>query len=146
MGCSAFPECKFTSNFERLEDGSIKITAPQEPQTLEEKCPKCGKQLRQLVGKYGPFISCSGYPECTYIKPTLANFKCPLCKSDVIQRTWKGKKFWGCSSYPECNFSVAGETEDTPCPKCKWPFLFKKYDKDGNVNLICANKDCSYKS
>lgn len=146
LGCSAFPDCKFTSNFERLEDGSIKITTPQEPQTLEEKCPKCGKQLRQLVGKYGPFISCSGYPDCTYIKPTLANFKCPLCKSDVIQRTWKGKKFWGCSSYPKCNFSVAGETEDKVCPQCKWPFLVKKYDKDGNVNLICANKDCSYKS
>lgn len=31
-----------------------------------ERCPKCGRALRKVNGRYGPFISCSGYPTCRY--------------------------------------------------------------------------------
>lgn len=29
-------------------------------------CPQCGKPLRQRKGAKGPFIGCSGYPNCTF--------------------------------------------------------------------------------
>lgn len=29
-------------------------------------CPKCGKGLRLINGKYGQFLGCTGYPECNY--------------------------------------------------------------------------------
>lgn len=29
-------------------------------------CPVCGKKLRKVNGKYGWFMSCSGYPSCNY--------------------------------------------------------------------------------
>lgn len=64
VGCLNYPECKFTSNFERLEDGSIKLIKIQEPKILDEKCPKCGEKLREVIGKFGPFVACSGYPKC----------------------------------------------------------------------------------
>ncbi len=144
-GCSNFPECGFTSNFERQDDGTIKLKT-ETPQVLEEQCPKCGKNLRQMVGRYGPFVSCSGYPECKYIQSVKAGFKCPFCKKgDVVQKNWKGKKFWGCGNYPECKFSVSGDIEETPCPKCKWPFLQTRTDKMGITTLNCANKECDYR-
>lgn len=145
LGCLGFPECTFTSNFERKEDGTIVLVETKTPQLLDETCPKCGKQLRQIVGRFGPFIACSGYPDCTYIKQTIASFKCPQDGGDVIKRTWKGKVFWGCSNYPKCTFSISGDIKDKPCPKCKKPYLLKKIDKSGTVTLVCDNKECGYK-
>ena len=43
LGCEGYPDCKFTGNFERLEDGSIKIIEKQQPELLDELCPKCGR-------------------------------------------------------------------------------------------------------
>lgn len=31
-------------------------------------CPKCGSKLIERKGKYGPFIGCTNYPKCKYIK------------------------------------------------------------------------------
>lgn len=145
LGCLNYPACDFTSNFKRNEQGEIELVKAAEPQMLEEKCPQCGKNLRQLVGKYGPFIACSGYPECKYIKYVKANFPCPVDGGEVVQRKWRGGTFWGCSNYPKCKFAVFGDIEEIPCPKCKLPFLVKKVDKQGNVTLFCSDKKCGYK-
>lgn len=145
LGCLNYPACDFTTNFKRNETGEIELVKPAQAQMLDEKCPQCGKPLRQLVGKFGPFVACSGYPECKYIKHVKANFPCPLDKGDVVQRRWRGGSFWGCSNYPDCKFAVFGDIEETPCPNCKLPFLVKKVDKQGNVQLFCSDKSCGYK-
>ena len=145
-GCNRYPECKFTSNFERLADGTIKLIKTEAPKMLDEKCPKDGSPLREMTGRYGPFIACSAYPKCKYIKPTTANFKCPTCdKGDIVQRFWKGKKFWGCSQYPNCKFTISGEIEQSPCPDCKTPYLLRRKSKDG-IMLKCADKECGFKT
>ncbi len=42
-----------------------------EPLKLKEKCPKCGSPLVERKGKWGkPFIGCSAFPKCKYIKKT----------------------------------------------------------------------------
>ncbi len=146
LGCLGYPECNFTSNFKRNEQGIIELVAAEKPKLLDETCPKCGSQLRELVGRYGPFIACSGYPECKYIKQNEAGFDCPQCgKGRIVERVWKGGKFWGCSNYPKCKFAIFDQIEVTPCPKCKLPFLIKKTDKDGNVTIYCSDKNCGYK-
>ncbi len=144
LGCLGYPECSFTSNFTRDEQGKIKLVKPEKPKLLEEKCPKCGNPLRQLQGKFGPFTACSGYPKCKYIKQNKAGFKCPQDGGDVVERVWKGGKFWGCSNYPKCKFAIFDQIEEKPCPKCKLPFLIKKVDKDGNITLRCSDKKCGY--
>lgn len=146
LGCMGYPECSYTANFKRLEDGTIEIVEQEAPKLLDEKCPKCGKPLRQLSGKFGPFIACSGYPECKYIKQTFAAFPCPLDGGQVAKKVWQGKPFWGCTNYPKCKFVVFGDIEETPCPQCKLPFLVKKFDKQGNMTLVCSSKECGYKS
>lgn len=144
LGCPGFPECKFTSNFTRDEQGNIKLS--EGPQLLEEKCALCTKPLRMVRGKFGLFKACSGYPECKYIHQEKASFKCPSCLTgDVVKRKWRGGSFWGCTNYPKCKFAVFGEIEEKPCPKCKLPFLIKEKDKEGNVKLRCSNKECGYK-
>lgn len=37
------------------------------------KCPKCGAEMREKTGRYGPFLGCSNWPRCNGIrdlKPT----------------------------------------------------------------------------
>lgn len=145
LGCEHYPECKFTTNFERDEQGVIKLVEAQKPQLLAEKCPQCGKPLRQMMGRFGPFIACSGYPECKYIYQHKASFPCPQSGGTLTRRSWKGKVFWGCSDYPKCKFTISGDIEEKECPKCKSPYLLKRIDAQGKVLLTCPNKSCDYR-
>lgn len=146
LGCNNFPKCTFTSNFKRNDAGQIELVAAPEPVVLEQTCPQCGKPLRKLIGKFGPFTACSGYPECKYILRETASFTCPQCKKgQIIKRRWRGGTLWGCNQYPVCQFAIFGDIQDTECPQCKAPYLLKKIDKNGTITLSCAQKDCSYK-
>ncbi len=86
----------------------------------DEKCPECGKPLIIKLGKYGRFYSCSGFPECKFIKPFVETIgmKCPACAEAsagrsgggevgevIVKRTRRGKIFYGCSRYPECHWA-----------------------------------------
>lgn len=144
VGCNLFPECNFTSNFTRKDDGSIELVTIEAPKMLEETCPQCGQPLRELVGRFGPFKACSGYPNCKYIHQEQAHFPCPLDKGIVIKKVWKKGTMWGCKNYPKCKFAVFGDIEEIPCPKCKAPFLVKKFAKDGTYKLVCNTKECGY--
>jgi DNA topoisomerase I len=146
VGCGNYPTCKFSSNFVREEDGTIKLVKAKEPELLDIKCPNCSKQLRKVMGKFGEFVACSGYPECKYIPQEKAKFPCPKCKGDIVKRKWRGGSFWGCGNYPKCRFAVFGEIEEKPCPKCKLPFMGKKADKTGKETVFCNDlKGCGHK-
>lgn len=144
LGCTGYPTCSFTSNFERSEDGTIKLVEAAAPKVLDELCPKCGKNLREVRGKFGMFIACSGYPDCSYIQQNKANFPCPKDGGDVVQRSWRGGKFWGCSNYPKCKFAVFSDIVQEQCPQCKQsPYLIKKVLKKGTT--ISCPSGCGYK-
>ena len=86
----------------------------QQEQQLEiiegEMCPECGKPLARRRGRYGPFIGCTGYPDCKYIKKTQVKtgVVCPLCgQGELVQRRGRGRSlFYGCERYPECTFTA----------------------------------------
>lgn len=61
IGCSDYKGgCKYT---ETLTSDRPKAVP------LDEKCPECGCQLIQRHNKKGePFIACTGFPKCRYIK------------------------------------------------------------------------------
>lgn len=145
LGCPGYPDCSFTSNFIRnTADNSIELAEKEKPLTLDIMCPQCGKPLREMMGRFGKFIACSGYPDCKYIHQNKAGFACPQDGGDVVERKWKGGTFWGCKNYPKCKFALFGDIEETPCPKCKAPALLKKVSSDGTVTLTCADKNCGY--
>jgi len=145
LGCSKYPECSFTSNFIRnATDGSLQLVQTQEEVVSDIKCPQCGRNLIQKFGKYGPFLTCPGYPECKYIHQESLGFPCPLCKGKILKRKWKGGSFWGCGNYPKCKFAIFGEVEEEKCPKCGALYLLVKKDKEGNVTLSCATQGCDF--
>lgn len=93
-----------------------------EPEYIGRECPKCGKELMIRFGRYGKFISCSGFPECRHTEPWLEKIgvTCPLDGGDVVERrTRKGRIFYGCANYPECDFTSWKKPIGTPCPNCK---------------------------
>ena len=147
VGCQDYPTCQFTSNFTRTETGDIQLVESKPIELLEKECPKCSKKLRKVLGKFGEFIACSGYPECKYIHQETAHFKCPLDNNgDITERKWRGGSFWGCSNYPKCKFAVFADIVNRACPKCKAPFLAKKTDRAGKENIFCNDvKGCGYK-
>jgi DNA topoisomerase-1 len=119
IGCSRFAEedggCKYIRNL----NGEVR----PEPEMLDEKCPECGKQLVRKVGRYGPFVGCSGYPDCRYIKkdpPKSLGITCPQCKQgEIVEKRTRFGLFYGCDRYPECDFAVSNPPlKDHPCPEC----------------------------
>jgi len=36
-------------------------------------CPKCGKRLIKKNGKYGPFLGCANYPDCSFVRNLKGN-------------------------------------------------------------------------
>lgn len=145
VGCSKYPECKFTSNFEKDEKGNIKLVAAPKEEEVDIKCPNCGKQLVRKIGRFGPFLACPGYPKCKYIHQDALKMACPECKGKIVKRRWRGGSFWGCANYPKCKFAIFGDVEEKPCPKCKKSkYLLIKKDKDKNIVYKCPNKECDY--
>ena len=96
-------------------------------------------------GRYGEFTSCSGYPDCKYVKQNFIGVKCPLCKDGelVEKKARKGNTFYGCSNYPKCKFTSANKPLAEKCPKCGNEHLVEKYLKSGPV-IACPNKECDY--
>jgi DNA topoisomerase-1 len=85
-------------------------------------CPDCGKDLVIRWGRYGKFISCSGFPECRHTEAWLEKIgvTCPKDGGDVVKRkTRKGRVFFGCGNYPNCDFTTWKEPLAIPCPNCK---------------------------
>jgi DNA topoisomerase-1 len=91
------------------------------PEPIGRACPTCGKELVIRYGRYGKFISCSGFPECRYTEPWLEKIGviCPKDGGDIVERkTRKGRTFFGCNHYPECDFTTWKRPLAKPCPNC----------------------------
>ncbi len=140
LGCTGFPECSFTSKFTRDEQGNIQLQEKEALQVVDEKCPKCGSQMIARIGRYGPFVACSGYPGCKYIKQEEFPFPCPTDGGVISKKTWKKGSFWGCNNHPNCTVAFTGEIRETPCLLCKAPFLVNT----PKTGLKCVNTKCTF--
>ena len=148
LACPAYkekPPCKNTQNFEKLEDGTIKIVAKQDI-TTDEKCEKCSSPMVIKTGRFGKFLACSAYPECKTTKPIPLGVKCPQDGGDLAQkRTKKGRTFYACSNYPKCEYAIWDRPVNKPCPNCHAAFLIEKYSKQAGTSVQCRNEECGYK-
>ena len=61
-----------------------------------------------IVGRYGKFLACPGYPECKNVKPFVnkIDVPCPVCGSEVhVRKTKRGKNYYICENNPKsCNY------------------------------------------
>ena len=86
-----------------------------------ESCPLCAKPLALRRGRFGPFIGCTGYPECKYIKKEQqkTGVRCPDCvKGELVKRRGRGRSvFFGCERYPDCTFTSRELPAATSAPE-----------------------------
>ncbi|MBO6170614.1 MAG: type I DNA topoisomerase [Desulfovibrio sp.] len=147
LACSGYPECRFTSNFERGEDGSVSLVAPEKPHYEKVgQCPQCGRDLVIKKSRTGSsFIACTGYPECRYAAPLSTGVPCPRCgKGALVEKSTKrGKIFYSCDQYPQCDFALWDRPVPGPCPRCGSSYLVEKKGRSG-VRVLCPVKGCGY--
>ena len=109
----------FAAKVQKAQDEMPVAKAGPEP--VGRPCPTCGKDLVIRYGRYGKFISCSGFPECRYTEPWLEKIGvlCPKDHGELAERkTRKGRVFYGCANYPGCDFTSWKRPIAPPCPNC----------------------------
>jgi len=113
LACSLYPEHK--------ESRPLPGDEPPPLAGEGEVCPQCGEgTLASKRGRFGPFVGCSRYPDCDYIRkdgpppPEQLPFEVACPKNGdghlVARRARRtGTVFWGCSNYPRCDFTTSLE-------------------------------------
>ncbi len=119
-----------------------------------EVCELCDKPMQLKRGRFGPFLGCTGYPECRNIRkiaksgvaapaPVPLDEKCPLDDAQLVRRFGRFGEFVSCSNYPKCKY-IKQELTGVKCsrPGCKGDLVVKK-SKRGKVFYGCsAYPDC----
>jgi len=139
---------QFCDDFIPLVDSAYEKMEEIQPEKTGENCAECGNELVFRKGRYGKFISCITYPECSYRRSleekqvvTLEEL-CPNCNSPLVQRKNRfGQLFTGCSAYPKCKYikSEKKEVKETGmnCPNCGSPMV-EKISRYGKPFIACS--------
>ena len=127
VACSGFPACKNTRELATKAEGADH-PAESDEETPQESCPNCDKPMALRKGRFGPFLACTGYPECKTTRKlgttgsdqapparTLLEEKCPRCSSPLAVRQGRYGEFTACSDYPNCRY-VRNKTLEVACP------------------------------
>jgi DNA topoisomerase-1 len=114
-----------------------------------EACELCGKAMQLKRGRFGPFLGCTGYPECRNIRkigksgvaappPVPLDEKCPVDGAQLVKRFGRFGEFISCSNYPKCKY-IKQETVGVSCsrPGCKGEIVVKK-SKRGKAFYGCS--------
>ena len=131
----------------------VHLKVPDE--VSSEVCPNCGKNLVFKSGRFGRFLACPGYPECSFTMPIVVEMpgKCPKCGGRILKRTSRnGHPFYVCENRPVgekqqenrerpvCDFWTFDVPVKDDCPSCG-KTMFKVSGK-GQRKPFCINPDC----
>lgn len=110
-------------------------------------CDKCGRTMVYKMGKYGKFLACPGFPECSNTMPIMEylDVACPLCQGRIVKKisTKRKRVFYGCENYPTCSFTSWDKPSALKCEKCG-SYMVEKLAKKKKIYL-CSNKGCNHK-
>jgi DNA topoisomerase-1 len=122
----------FKVTMDKAEAEMDRVQKPVEE--IDEACPECGRNLVIRTGRFGRFISCSGFPECRYRRSVVnkTGAFCPVCQGDLVERKTKqkGRIFYGCSNYPTCNFAIWEKPVPDLCPNCGGLMVIPRVGQD----------------
>lgn len=112
-GCSRYPDCDYRAAVEELEFDKADYA---EDFDWDQKCPKCGSEMKVRHGRFGAFLGCTTYPDCKGIinipkkgEAVIAQEDMPVCPAVdcpgtiVARKSRYGKTFFSCSTFPECD-------------------------------------------
>ena len=108
---------------EAMDNATESMPRVRLEEETDEVCEDCDKPMVIKIGRFGRFMSCTGYPDCKGTKPILNKIgvACPDCGGDLVERRARGRggrTFWGCSRYPACQFILNRRPVPNPCPEC----------------------------
>jgi DNA topoisomerase-1 len=133
----------------------------------EEVCDRCGKGMVIKVGKFGPFVACSGYPDCTNTRELeksepnadadeTQDETCENCGKPMVVKRGRFGQFLACTGYPECKttrkiISSGGAMKaakpdqilDEKCPKCQSNLVIKQ-GRFGEFTACTNYPNCKY--
>jgi DNA topoisomerase-1 len=87
----------------------------EEGRVTDWKCPNCGKSLAEKRNRWGKFLGCSGYPDCSYtvgvdeegkpkpkVEAQVTEHVCEKCGKPMVIKRGRRGEFLACSGYPKC--------------------------------------------
>ncbi|MBI4304726.1 MAG: type I DNA topoisomerase [Chloroflexi bacterium] len=115
----------FKADLEKARGGP-RVPTSQLDEPSEEICEKCERPMVIKTGRFGKFLSCSGFPTCRNSRPLRISTgaKCPECGGELRQQQGRASQgrparpFYGCSNYPTCKFTTNRKPVKEPCPSC----------------------------
>jgi DNA topoisomerase I len=133
----------------------------------EEICDRCGKGMVIKIGKFGPFVACSGYPDCTNTReleksePASETDEtqeeiCENCGKPMVVKRGRFGQFLACTGYPDCKttrkiIATQGGMKaakpdqilDEKCPKCESNLVIKQ-GRFGEFTACTNYPNCKY--
>src|SRR5436309_10782077 len=134
----------------------------------DEICDRCGAPMLIRVGKFGPFVACSAYPECTNTRelektePEAENGAeaeiepCENCGKPMVVKRGRFGQFLACSGYPECKTTrklietkgglkaaKPDQILDEKCPRCGANLVIKQ-GRFGEFTACTKYPECKY--
>ncbi|NUN08549.1 MAG: type I DNA topoisomerase [Ignavibacteriaceae bacterium] len=112
-------------------------------------CEKCGGEMDMKMGRFGRFLACNNYPECSNIKSLkevsgkateveYTGETCEKCGNRTVYRNSRYGKFIGCEKYPDCDF-VKNISLNLSCPKCQTGEVIIRKSRKGKMFYGCSN-------
>jgi DNA topoisomerase-1 len=153
---------RFQKDLDHAERHMTDVKRMEEP--TGEACEKCGKPLVIKWGKFGKFIACTGYPECSNTRelpPDPASAEglseqdaeeyCENCGRVMVLKKGRFGQFYACSGYPDCKTTkqIGGTQKksdvplDEKCPQCGNNLVLKN-GRFGEFTACSTYPKCKY--
>ncbi len=134
----------------------------------DEVCDRCGAPMLIKVGKFGPFIACSAYPECTNTRELETSDPesetgeeeiepCENCGKPMVVKRGRFGQFLACTGYPECKTTrkliatkqgglraaKPDQVLEEKCPRCGNNLVIKQ-GRFGEFTACTSYPTCRY--
>ena len=155
LACSGYPECKSTKELPGNGNGGPDASGNGNGESVAgegQACENCGKPMVLKRGRFGPFLACSGYPECrTVVKiakaptppPEPTDQVCETCGAPMVIRTGRFGRFYSCSTYPKCK-NVKPIPIGVNCPQCGAPLTARRTKRGRTFYGCTAYPACDF--
>jgi len=155
LACSGYPECKSTKELSGGGTGGAAAGMNGQGEAVGEgqPCENCGKPMILKRGRFGPFLACSGYPDCRTVVRVAANAAvvppepidetCEACGAPMVIRTGRYGRFYSCSTYPQCK-NVKPIPIGVNCPQCGAPLAARRTKRGRTFYGCTAYPACDF--
>jgi len=134
----------------------------------DEICDRCQSPMLIKVGRFGPFIACSAYPECTNTRELEKSEPesetgeeeiepCENCGKPMVVKRGRFGQFLACTGYPECKTTrkliatkqgglkaaKPDQILDEKCPRCSSNLVIKQ-GRFGEFTACTKYPECKY--